>query len=259
MTTSPRRTTKLVAAFVAATLALAACGGGDGGEGGTDITATVVTPSTVAETTVAAETTTTTAASTTTAPESTTTGPDMTTGPAVVIPDGWKKHDPGMGYSIALPPRWVDATPVIKGEVKPEDIPAFENSDLSTEELQQSFGSALELMSLFAVDTKAMTDQFAPNINILQTPLAAEVSPQDVKGQFETQLNQVGEVNESAVITVDGFDAVRTEFTTNPGGLEAVGVQIAVIQPNTLTVITYTGLEVPKNLERILDTIDFQG
>lgn len=246
--------TGFIALSIAATLALTGCGGDT--EEATETTPTTVVATTVADVTTVPETTTAPTTMSTTAPEATTTtAPLVTTGPAAEVPKGWKVYDPGAGYTIALPPRWVDATDVIKGEMSPGDLPAFEDSSLSPEQLQQNFGAALELMSLFAIDEKAMTENFAPNINVLTTPLAAEIPLNDAKTEFEAQLNQIGNVTESEVAKVGGQDAIRTEFSTTVAGNEAVGVQIAVIKPTSLTVITYTGLEVPDDLDRILNTI----
>jgi hypothetical protein len=171
------------------------------------------------------------------------------------VPEGWKKiGTPVNGFSVAIPPGWVDID-LTAADLK-EALEKAGIEGASQANLQASLNQLKGLNALYAIDAKSVSSGFATNLNGFCQNVARPVD--QMKEDARTQLTQVGATDlEITDSTVAGQPAVRIDYHLKAarGLLKGLQVQIPTTGGKTC-VLTITALDnaFPSSAQQILDT-----
>jgi len=183
-------------------------------------------------------------------------GINQTSSPAPSpVPEGWKKIGaPVNGFSVAIPPGWVDID-LTAADLK-EALAKAGIQGPSQAELESSLNQLKNFNALYAIDSAAVSSGFATNLNGFCQNVTRPVD--QMKEDAKNQLTQVGATDlEITDSTVAGLPAVRIDYHLRaaPGLLKGLQVQIPVTGGQTC-VLTITALDnaFPPSADQILDT-----
>lgn len=171
------------------------------------------------------------------------------------VPENWKKiGTPANGFSVGIPPGWVDIDLTAADLKEALDKAGIEGPSQAT--LESSLNQLKRLNALYAIDSESVSSGFATNFNGFCQNVARPVD--QMKEDARAQLTQVGATDlEITDSTVAGQPAVRIDYHLKAarGLLKGLQVQIPTTGGKTC-VLTITALDdtFPSSADQILNT-----